>query len=274
MPTSQALLDTDKVVAYIERCQTPDGGFFFARVPPACGMDTYHAVTALQTLERSPSRPQAVREWLKTAAAGLLPGHPRAVFHLTQTGLVLGMRPKVLRRWAAGLPSWENDRGGFGAWHDLYVEVPSELETTCCAVATRLDLDLGVDRERVSGFVLSFQNPDGGFGGNGRSTLASTYYAVATLARLGRETSELDRAAAWLSDRAKASRVGYLEQLYWLVAGLHALGREIPHEDRAVDVVLGCQTPSGGFGRAHVGIATLEYTHYALEILRGAGIVP
>jgi hypothetical protein len=130
-----------------------------------------------------------------------------------------------------------------------------------------------LDCERVSRFVLGFQNPDGGFGGNGHSTLASTYYAVATLPRLGRESSQLENAAAWLSDRAAMSPLDYLEHLYWLAAGLRRLGRKFVDEDRAIGFALACQRPSGGFGRAPVGIATLEYTHYALEILRDAGVV-
>jgi len=65
----------------------------------------------------------------------------------------------------------------------------------------------------------------------------------------------------------------YLEQLYWLVSGLRALGRRIPREEEIGHGVLACQRHSGGFARARTGIATLEYTHYALEILSALGLL-
>jgi len=274
LPAREAAVDVEKVVAYIERCQTADGGFFFARVPPAGAADTYHAVAALRILGRKPARTLAVCAWLRRAAVALLPGHPRTVFHLTQAGLALGMNRSLLRRWAAALGGWENERGGFGAWRNLYVEVPSELETTYYAVITGLDLGLEVNRDKVSRFVLSFQNSDGGFGGGGHSTLASTYYAVWILTRLGLESYQLQVAADWLGERASARAFNYLEELYWLTGGLEAVGSPIVDRERTASFVLACQRSSGGFSRAPVGIATLEYTHYALEILRGMGSLP
>jgi hypothetical protein len=267
-------LDLDTVAAYIERCQTSDGGFFFARVPPGGAADTYHALAGLRLLGRETARAGAASRWLRESAGALLPGHPTTVFHLAQAGIALGMPRRTLRRWAASLSSWHNDRGGFGSWRRLYVEVPSELEATHHAVVTQLDLDLEVDRESVIRFLLGFQNPDGGFGGEGRSTIASTYYAVATLARLGLESSHLGKAADWLGGRRNDSMVSYIEQLYWLAAGLLAVGRPVPEPERAASFVLACWRPSGGFARAVTGIPTLEHTHYALSVLRATGAIP
>jgi len=163
---SRARVDIDKIAGYVERCQTPDGGFCFACVPPGGAMDTYHALMALRLLGRT-------------------------VFHLTQAGRLLGVPRATRRRWAAGLGQWRNEKGGFGGWRDVYVEAPSELETTYFAVLAEADLGLGTRRDAVTRFVLSLQNTDGGFGGNGRSALASTSFAVSILARAGHGQHEL-----------------------------------------------------------------------------------
>ena len=188
---SRARVDIDKIAGYVERCQTPDGGFCFACVPPGGAMDTYHALMALRLLGRRPARVRAARQWVETTAAKLLPGHPRTVFHLTQAGRLLGVPRATRRRWAAGLGQWRNEKGGFGGWRDVYVEAPSELETTYFAVLAEADLGLGTRRDAVTRFVLSLQNTDGGFGGNGRSALASTSFAVSILARAGHGQHEL-----------------------------------------------------------------------------------
>ena len=263
----------ERIVAYVERCQTPDGGFFFARVPPGGAMDTYHAVKTLQLLGRRPMHDAAVRDWIEDMAGTNLTSNPKPTFHLTGAGLALGIPLPVLRQWAARLYLWQNPEGGFGTWRKVDVEVSSELDTTFCAVSVLLDLDMDFDRKRVAQFVRWFQNADGGFGGKGRSILASTYCAVAVLTRLSPRDPTLDSVAEWLVRRERVWDVPFLEHLYWLVSSLRALGLPIQQRDRAVDFVWACRHPSGGFARAHVGIATLEYTHYALEVLKLLGAI-
>lgn len=269
-------LPVERIVSYIERCQTPDGGFFFARIPPGGAKDTYHAVAALRLLGRNPSRSQDVRSWLKAGIANSFSPHPNTVFYLTKTALALRMNSKALHKWAAGLYAFENPQGGFGAWQNVDVETTSELESTYFAIAALLDLGQEIRSDKVSEFVLGFHNPDGGFGGNGRSTLASTFYAVALLTRLAVDPSCLSDTADWLSEREDGRFVPYLEHLYWLASGLKALGRPLSNHEWAASFVLACQHPNGGFTRAPVGvgIATLEYTHYALEVLQIAGRLP
>jgi hypothetical protein len=55
------------------------------------------------------------------------------------------------------------------------------------------------------------------------------------------------------------------------VQALEALGEGVRYREKAAAFTLRCQRPSGGFGRARWGIATLEDTHYAVTILKSVG---
>jgi hypothetical protein len=56
-----------KVVSYIERCHLEDGGYFFARVLPSNGLDTYFAVKSLSILGVEPDRPEAIASFFLKA---------------------------------------------------------------------------------------------------------------------------------------------------------------------------------------------------------------
>jgi hypothetical protein len=268
---TETRINLDRIAGYIENCQTEDGGFFFARIPPSPAADTYHAVKSLQLLGRGPANSDAVKSWLREAAGGGLLSNPQGVFFLVETGLALAHPIPELRGWAAGLSDWANAEGGFGAWRNVDVEVSSELDITYRAVTTKLDLGLELDSGSVSRFLLHFLNIDGGFGAHSFSTLASTFYAVQTLSRLG--YPPLDLTVEWLRRREVFWDVLYLEQLHRLVISLTALGEIVRERDRAIDFVLHCRRENGGFARARFGIPTLEYTHYALDILRTLEVI-
>jgi hypothetical protein len=265
-------VDVDKIVAYIERCRTADGGYFFARVPPASARDTYHAVEALHLLDRRPAEKQALVTWIRQAIGSGLAGQPYGLFYLTKAAVRLGLEPHHLRERAeaVAVPLLDGRRPPAR----LYVEVPSELEATCMALESCLELGLEVDRDRVADLVLEFRNADGGFGSNGRSTLPSTYFAAVTLARVGAEGWPVEDTVAWLKRCESEWRLQFLEHLFWLSGALRPLGSRIERCEEAAGFVLACQKPSGGFGRAPVGIATLEDTHRAVAILAEVGALP
>ncbi|MCR4394444.1 MAG: hypothetical protein NUV31_08765, partial [Dehalococcoidales bacterium] len=51
------------VLGYIERCHLEDGGYFFARISPSSGLDTYFAVKSLSILGVKPDRPEAIADF-------------------------------------------------------------------------------------------------------------------------------------------------------------------------------------------------------------------
>jgi hypothetical protein len=269
-----------KVAEYIERCHLEDGGYFFARVPPSNGLDTYFAVKSLSILGVKPDRPEAVASFflndLKEGTLGGMPG----IFVTVEVLNELGRMTDDLRSYARQqIMLRQNKVGGFGALEDIYIEVSSELEETYRAVRVLRTIGADFDEHRIANFVSSKLNLDGGYGREGRSTLSSTYYATAIYRLLSanppartdtlkclRETEERWRASF------DGGRVSFIEDLYWLVGGLDNLGEKSNFPDRTLRFVMECQRENGGFSRATImGIPTLEYTFYAVSILREVG---
>lgn len=267
-PVLSAGVDVAKAGDYVRSRQTSDGGFFFARVPPATASDTYYALSALGLLGLEPKDRPAARGWIEEAASDDGVSNPRTLFHLCSAGALLGVPEESRRHWAERVRRFENPFGGFGAWECFDPEVTSELETTHYAVEALTGAGLDFDRQRVVEFVRRLQNADGGFGCGGCSTLPSTYLGVAVLVRLGIGRKAVHSVSGWLQCYEKRYQVSYIEELYWLVAALRILDRPLSNPPRAAAFVQACQLPSGGFSRTIFGIASLECTHYALQILR------
>jgi len=262
-------LAVEAIVTYIEHCRTPDGGYFFARVPPASARDTYHALESLRILGSEPGHKEALGAWVREATLGSLDGQLYDLFYLTKAAVALGLELDWLRARAERVAvPWLAGRRPVGR---VYVEVPSELEAPWMALEVCLDLGLEVDRAQLVDFILSLRNGDGGFGHEGRSTLSSTYFATVALARAGAEGWPAHRTVAWLKRREKEGNLQFLEHWFWLSGALKALGSRMQRCDEAASFALACQRPSGGFGRAPRGIATLEDTHRALVVLKEAG---
>jgi hypothetical protein len=168
----------------------------------------------------------------------------------------------------------QNKAGGFGSYKDIDVEVPSELQDTYRAVRVLKIVGADFDREKVIAFTYGFLRPDGGYGARGLSTLASTFYATEIHKLLGIEAAKLTATRDYLRKREENWQVQFIEDVYWLVMGLANLGEKTNFPDRVVRFIMECQRQNGGFSRATVmGIPTLEYTFYALSILREVGML-
>jgi len=269
-----------EVVKYIERCHLEDGGYFFARVPPSNGLDTYFAVKSLSILGVKPDRPDAIANFflndIKDGSFGGMTG----IFLTVEVLNELGQITDKLRKYAQPrIIALQNKAGGFGALENIDIEVASELQETCRAVKILKIIGADFDARRITGFVSSERNLDGGYGREGRSTLASTYYATAIYRLLGTNQPARTDTLKYLRDseeRWRASfdggRVNFIEDLYWLVGGLDNVGEKSDFPDRNLRFVMECQRANGGFSRATImGIPTLEYTFYALSILREVG---
>lgn len=263
------VLDVTEARAYVERCRTPDGGYFFARVPPASARDTYHALEVYSILGADPPDKGRLAGWIEETAASGVAADLYGLFYLTKAAGRLGLDRRILRARAEGLLGRHlvaaHRRGA------LYVEVPSELEATHMAVEISLDLGLPLAANETAAAVLGLRNLDGGFGGGGRSTLASTYFAVQVLAKVCPGGWPRAQTAGWLRRCEAAWRVQFLEHLFWLHGALATLGCPMERPEDAARFVFACKRRSGGFARAPVGISTLEDTHRALGILKELG---
>jgi len=259
--------EPEGIAAYVESCRLPDGGYFFARIPPSGLQDTYYAVRALGLLGVAPARPEGVEEFvLALHRAGAV--HSLGNIHyFVEVLSALGRPVPEAGEYAARILARRNRLGGFGAVGHLPVEVPSELESTFHAVTALVRLGHPPAPDEVCRFVLGFQRPEGGFGGV-RSSLASTYYAVRILDMVGCPERIPPRTEEYLRFRERLWDLYYLDRVYWLVGALHTLGRRPLNAERIRRFVRACRVPGRGFGRTGTtAISTLEDTCYALEVL-------
>ncbi|MCX7911985.1 MAG: hypothetical protein N2506_03335 [Dehalococcoidales bacterium] len=264
-----------EVVRYIERCHLEDGGYFFARVPPSSGMDTFFAVKGLSLLGLRPDRPEAVAGFFLGDLRGGTSVGLSGIFAATEVLGELGCLTDEFKSHARQrVMSLRNEAGGFGACEDIDVEVPSELQDTFRAVRVLSIIGARFDREKVKRFTVGFLRPDGGYGSGGLSTLASTFYALAIQKMLGTEAVSPRATRDYLRKREENWQVQFIEEVYWLVMGLASLGEKTRFPDKVVRFVMECRRQNGGFARATViGIPTLEYTYYALAVLKEAGVM-
>jgi len=260
----------ESALCYIHTCQTEDGGYFFARIPPGSLRDSYFAVKTLRMLGQSPRRPAAlerfVRAYLQEDA-----GNPVHTSYLAIEILkALGEDLEALRHRSETIEAPLAALDGVSDPSTLYIEVVSELEKLFEAVSVLVHLGVPFDRTAVVGLIASLSNKDGGLGSRGNSSLATTYYAARTSALLDYPLRHPERILSFL--RRQERDVYFLENLYYLSSACCILGETLSEPERAISFVLGCQRDSGGFARARpMGIATLEDTYYAISLFKQLG---
>ena len=265
-----------QLIEYIESCQVEDGGFFFARMPPSSARDTYFAVKSLHMIGEKPRRASAIVDYFLNRAKNNSLYGLSEIFAAVEVMNELDQKMVAnLRNRAQSVRHSQNKAGGFGAIENIDIEVPSELEDTYRAIRTLQIIGTDFDEQKVARFVSSLLNPDGGYGGHGFSTLASTFYATEIHKLLEIELWKLTSTRDYLRDKEDKWRanfdkgqVDFLENLFWLVKGLANMGEKSNIPERITEFVMACQRANGGFARTTImGIPTLEYTFYALSIL-------
>ena len=265
-----------QIAGYIENCQLEDGGFFFARVPPSSAMDTYFAVKSLHLIGEKPRRPWAIVDYFLNRAKDNSLHGLNDIFTAVEVMNELDQKMVPgLRNHAQKIRHLQNKPGGFGAIENIDIEVPSELEATYRAIRILRIIGTDFDEQKVTSFVSSLLNQDGGYGKEGHSSLASTFYAAEIHKLLRIEIPRLTSTRDYLRDREDKRRanfdkrqVDFIENLFWLVRGLANMGEKSNIPERITEFVMACQRANGGFARTTImGIPTLEYTFYALSIL-------
>jgi hypothetical protein len=254
---------------YVERCRLDDGGYFFARIPPSSAMDTYFAVKSLYILGLQPEHPAATKRFFLNALKKGFLLSSNGMFAATEVLGDLGYSVHLPPRYLDRLNLLKNSMGGFGIVYNLDIEVVSELETTYRVLKTMGRLGMGYDDSQVVGFVLKFQNEDGGFGRGGISTLASTFYATGIFNLVGFHGDERALTLKYLRGKESVWQLNFIEDIYWISNSLVSLGQKPILADWMISFVSGCQRGNGGFARKDVmGIPSLEYTYYAVSIFK------
>lgn len=261
---------------YLASCRLADGGYFFARVTPSSPRDTYFALACFCLAGRQPPNREATIRFLLERYRQEPPASIYGLFFIVEGLALLGY--PVTEQFAAcaeRIYRMKGPDGGYGPAQTLDVAVASELETTFLAIRLLSTLRQPFDVVRLYDFIVARRNSDGGFGGGGYSTLATTYYALATLILLNRQLEDPALTVHYLRQVERFGSLLYIEQAYWLVSALNHLQAKPERPARIVAFVKACRRPNGGFGRAAaIGIPTIENTYYALAILKGLGLLP
>lgn len=264
-----------KTVEYIERCRIEDGGYVFSRIPPSSTLDTYFAVQSLSILGIKPHNPNAVADFLmnnirENSSYGLT-----CLFTTIETLNEIGYLPDNFREYAyPRIMDFRNEAGGFGSYINIDVENPSELKDTYRAVKSLITINADFNKSEIISFISKWLNADGGYGSNGFSTLASTFFAMETYRLMKIKPDNLDITRQYLIKRGKQWQIQFIEDIYWLISGLNYSAEQINFADTIIQFVKECQRYNGGYSRATaMGIPTLEYTFYALSILKQLGYI-
>ena len=152
----------------------------------------------------------------------------------------------------------------------------AKLEDTRRLVALQRRYDVRIaSRENIVERIMLCRNGDGGFG-SPASSLTETLPAVEILHNLGlRADAEsaahfvrsCDHPVAGFTDMPGTS-LHYIEHVHAGLALCLALRIQPGHASACAASVRRCQLVNGGFARASLGIANLEYTYLALHSLQ------
>jgi len=276
------MFERQKIIDFIEDKHLSDGGYFFAKVLPSGGVDTYYAVKSLRLLGAKPEAASIVSFWRENERSGNI-SDLTGLYLLTKTYQVLNIPlPKkkvyhdllITELHSSRLFQWRKfltiESGTIGLYEQSvnvnYTEIlEGELRELAYLTELLLDYHIPFQKIKVVEFVLSLQNKDGGFGKMRDSQLATTYYSLYILSLLSSCT-----VAKTVLPYLEKNRIHvlYLEDLFWLEESLVLLHVPRVSFQYILDFCAECARADGGFSRSRfMGISTLEYTYYVVQLL-------
>ena len=277
---SVVLLEKRRIADYLEERHLSDGGYFFARVEPSSGLDTYLAVKTLNLLGAKIRRVNSIVSFWKNEKPNDLFG----IFLAVGTLRELGQPAKAFNKYSHRLSSHLKNEDtlarlfsfsisanprlkNFSHAMDYISASGKDLQDLFYLTVLSRDLKVKIDREKIIAFVLSLQNKNGGFGHRNKSHLMTTYYALSILNALSYSAYDKERVYGYLSRQLR--NFDYLEYLFFTVESLALLGRPLTEVDDIIQFIASCQRVNGGFSRDRaMGIPTIEDTYYAVKLLK------
>jgi hypothetical protein len=273
-----------KIVKYIEDCHLSDGGYFFARIEPSSGLETYLAVKTLRLLGVKTKNAKSVELFWKQREAERNIDDPLSIFLAVETFKELGSGIGAFKKYREYLADYyknivplsasvysENKRlseKGFWSAMSYFGTVGKELEDLFHLIILDHDLKLKIiNRKKIIKLVASLQNKNGGFGRGRESHLMATYHALSILKLLNSISFVQEKAHDYLID--KWEDCSFLEDLFCIIEGLALIQKPLPDVSKIIQFVDSCQRGNSGFGRAPVmSIPTIEDTYQAVSVIR------
>jgi len=259
-----------RIEDYVVKRQNHDGGYAFAQGLDSNAQDTYYGLAILDLLKIPFPNVGRTIKWLHDFA----PDSHYSHYYVVKALKLCGEKPQ--RNLKDFLLSLKSSKGELGMV-DVYAEVASEFQFISMITELASTVDVEINREKTTGWLLSYQNKDGGFGAHGHSNLNSTYHAVASLFNLGYPIKSLKKTLEYVRSCEKPfggftvvplSSNPYMEHTYYGISTVELLGEHARYPEKTAELVLKCQNSNGGFARSDLGISTFEDTFYAVSILQ------
>jgi hypothetical protein len=282
------MVSKKRIAQYIEDKHLADGGYFFAKVEPSSGQDTYLAVKTLRLLGMKPKHLESILRFWRQEDKDKNLDSINGLFFASQTLKELGANQQFLNHYRSYLrdqlhnPSvfvknvfFVDGEGGFDFNNSsiaiLYSDyIERELETLFYLCSLFRDFQISFDRSRIVSYLKSLQNTDGGFGSIRGSNLATTYHALSSFKILGEDDFEKEKVATYLI--SKRQMINYLEDWFYFIESLDLIGETITGVQSVSTFIGRCSRANGGFSRSQfIGISTIEDTYYAVSLLRVLG---
>ena len=280
----EIMFNIRKIVKYIEDCHLSDGGYFFARIEPSSGLETYLAVKTLRLLGVKTKNAKSVELfWEQREAEGNI-DDPFSIFLAVETFKELGLKVEVFRKYRKYLADYykhiiprgafvysENKRlSGKGFWSAMgyFSTIGKELEDLFYLVTLNQNLKIKIiNKEKIIKLIISLQNKNGGFGRGRESHLMATYHALAILKLLSFDFPAKEKVYSYLVERW--DDCDFLEDLFYIVESLALIRKPLPKVSKIIQFVDSCQRGNGGFGRAPMmSIPTIEDTYLAVSVIK------
>ena len=258
------------IADYVVNRQNLDGGYTFCQGTESNAQDTYYGLAILDLLKVSFPNAERTIKWLYD----FVPDSHYSHYYVAKGLKLCG--EKSYGNLKDFLLSLQISRGEFGTV-DVYVEVASEFQFVSMVTELANMVDVKINREKTTDWLLSYKNRDGGFGAHGHSNLDSTYHAVSSLFNLGYSVRSLKETIEYVRSCEKPSggftvvprsSIPYMEHTYYGISTLELFGEHARYVEKTAELVLSCQNSNGGFARSDVGISTFENTFYTLNTLR------
>jgi hypothetical protein len=268
---------TESIAHYVADRQNEDGGYTFAQWAESSAQDTYYAIQILKMLGVQLVHIDRTIAFLKKLQ------HPdggfdsiKAAYYVTNSLNELGA--KLEGDFKETILLAKSSLEGLGSF-DVNIEASSEIETTYFALETLRMLGKPAESSSIPTLILKLRNHDGSFGRGGYSSVASVYYALASLKLLRYDVNSLDSTLRWIRGcenpaggfaRSPKDFDPYLilEELYFGLKSLQVLGEASLYRSQNLNLMGKFQNRNGGFRRSiFLGISTFEDTFYALSSL-------
>jgi len=278
------VFDRYKIAKYIEDCRLSDGGYFFAKLEPSSGLETYLAVKALKLLGVKTKNTESIALfWKRNEAEGNL-NNLFSIFLAVGTYKELGLKTRAFKKYRKYLADYSKQaisKGAFVYWQNkrlsrkdfwsamsYFSTIGKELEGLFYLVSLNRDLKMRIiNKEKTAKLVLSLQNKNGGFGRGRESHLMASYHALSILNLLSFNLPTKERVYDYLME--KWSDCYFLEDLFYIIESLALINKPLPDISKIMQFVDSCQRGNSGFGRAPtMSITTIEDTYLAVSIIK------